>query len=104
MKEVFRTSNLLSNEKNLMGRLYRYFYAYFETFSVPTIEPLFLVVLSMLALESADSLRFLYQPFLSRIPEKSRNAFDYACSYAKADYSRLMKVTASMALKLLPDS
>ena len=33
---------------------------------------------------------------------KSLNAFYYACSYAKVDYSRFMNVTASMALKLIP--
>lgn len=71
---------------------------------MPTIETLFLLVLSMLAMESADSIRFLYQHFLSGITEKSLNAFYYACSYAKADYSRFMNVTASMALKLIPDS
>ena len=98
------TSNLLYNEKNLIARLYRYFYTYFENFSVPTIETLFLLVLSMLALESADSVRFLYRHFLSGITEKSLNAFYYACSYAKVDYSGFMNVTASMALKLIPDS
>ena len=101
---MFCTSNLLYNEKNLIARLYRYFYAYFETFSAPTIETLFLLLLSMIALESADSIRFLYQHFLSGITEKSLNAFYYACSYAKADYSGFMNVTASMALKLIPDS
>lgn len=44
-------------------------YHHFTTFSVPTIETLFLLVLSMLAMESADSIRFLYQHFLSGITE-----------------------------------
>ena len=30
--------------------------------------------------------------------------YDFACSYSKADYSRFMNVTASLALKLTPDS
>ena len=101
---MFYTSNLLYNEKNIIGRLYRYFFVYFETFSLPTTETLFLLVLSILVLESADSLRFLYHHFISGMTEKSLNAFYYACSYAKADYSRFMNVTASMALKLIPDS
>ena len=101
---MFCTSNPLYNKKNLIGRLYRYFYVYFETFSVPTIETLFLLVLSILALESADSIRSLYQHFLSGITEKSLNAFYYACSYAKVDYSRFMNITAFMARKLVPDS
>ena len=61
------------------------------------------MVLSILAMESARSIRFLYRHFLSSITEKSLNAFYYACSYAKVDYSRFMDVTASMALELVPE-
>ena len=96
-------SDLLYNENNLIGRLYRYFYIYFRTCSMPTVETLFLLVLSILAMESAGSIRSLYKHFLSGITKKSLNAFYYACSYAKVDYSRFMDVTASMALKLIPD-
>lgn len=55
-------------------------------------------------MESAHSIRFLYRHFLSGITEKSLNAFYYACSYAKVDYSRFMNVTASMALRLIPEN
>lgn len=82
--------------------MYRYFYIYFKAFSAPTIETLFLLVLSMLVMESAGSIRSLYRHFLSGITKKSLNAFYYACSYAKADYSRFMNVTAAMALNLIP--
>ena len=64
---------------------------------------LFLLILSILTLKSAHSIRFLYHHFLSRITEKSLNAFYYACSYAKIDYSRFMNITARIALKLIPD-
>ena len=64
------TSNLLYNKKNLIGRLYQYFHNYFETCPLPTAESLFLLVLSMLAMESAHSIRFLYRHFLSGIAEK----------------------------------
>ena len=57
----------------------------------------------MLAVESADSIRSLYRRFLSGITQKSLNVFYYACSYAKADYSRFMNVTARMALNLIPE-
>ena len=77
---------------------------YFETFSVPTADTLFLLILSILTLESAHSIRFLYQHFLSEITEKSLNVFYYACSYAKVDYSRFMNTTIRIALKLIPDS
>lgn len=58
----------------------------------------------MLATQSANSIRSLYRHFLSGITEKSLNAFYYACSYAKVDYSKFMNVTAKIALKLIPDS
>ena len=44
---------------------------------MPTIETLFLLVLSILAMESADSIRSLYRHFLAGITEKSLNAFYY---------------------------
>ena len=96
------TLDSLYNENNLIGRLYHYFHVYFENFSAPTIETLFLLVLSILVMESADSIRSLYRHFLSRITKKSLSAFYYACSYAKADYSAFMNVTAAMALKMIP--
>lgn len=67
------------------------------------METLFLLVLSILAMESAGSIRSLYRHFLSGVTKKSLNAFYYAFSYAKADYSRFMNVTARMALKLIPE-
>lgn len=54
-------------------------------------------------MESADSIRSLFRHFLSGITQKSLNAFYYACSYARVDYSRFMNVTAKLALNLVPD-
>ena len=71
--------------------------------SVPRAEKLFLLVLSILALESAHSIRFLPTLFI-RYYEKSLNAFYYACSYAKVDCSGFMNVTAKIALHLIPES
>ena len=75
-----------------------------NTFSAPSAEMLFLLILSILALESAHSIRFLYRHFLSGITTKSLNAFYYACSYAKVDCSGFMNVTAKTALHLIPES
>ena len=68
----------------------------------PTAESLFLLILAILAMESANSIRSLYRHFLSGITAKSLNAFYYACSYAKTDCSVFMNVTASLALRLFP--
>ena len=94
----------LYNEKTLTGRLHKYFLIYFETFFAPTADTLFLLVLSILTLESVHSIRFLYQHFLSGITTKSLNTFYHACSYAKVDYSHFMNITAKVALRMIPDS
>ena len=73
---------ILYSKKTLIGRLHPYFLIYFETFSVPTADILFLLILPILALESAHSIRFLYQHLLSGITEKPLNVFYYAFSYA----------------------
>ena len=96
-------TNPLYNEKNIIGRLYRYFYIYFKAFSAPTIDTLFMLVLSILAMESATSIRNLYRHFLSGITEKSLNAFYYAYSYAKVDYSGFINVTSDMVFRLPSD-
>ncbi len=98
------TTKTLYNEKTLTGRLHKYFLIYLETFSAPTADTLFLLVLSILTLESVHFIRFLYQHFLSGITTKSLNTFYHACSYAKVDYSHFMNITAKVALRMIPDS
>ena len=70
----------------------------------PTADTLFLLVLSILTLESVHSIRFLYQHFLSGITTKSLNTFYHACSYAKVDYSHFMNITAKVALRMFKKS
>ena len=93
--------NLLYNEKTIIGRLYYYFYNYFETFTAPTIKTLILFLLYILTSESEGSTWFHYTHFLPKIMDKSLIAFYYAYSYARVEYSRFMNVTASMTLKLI---
>ena len=63
-----------------------------------------MLVLSILAVESADSIHMLYKHFLSKVTEKSLNAFYYACSYAKIDVYKFMNVTARLALQIIPET
>lgn len=96
--------DLLYNKNSIIGRLKNYFFLYFGNCSVSTADTLFLIVLSIIAVESANSILFLYKHFLKGVTKKSLNAFYYACSYAKVDYSNFMNVTASLALSLIPET
>lgn len=93
----------LYNEKSIIGSLYKYFSVYFENYSTPTAETLFLLILSVIVLGSAHSIRFLFKHFASSVTKKSLNAFYYACSYAKIDTSGFMNITARIALSLIPE-
>lgn len=95
-------TRLLYNDNNIIGRLFKYFSVYFENLYVSTAETVFLLVLSMLAVESASSVRSLYNHFLVGITAKSLNAFYYAFTYSKLDTRQFMNITGRMALKLIP--
>ena len=97
-------TDLLYNKNNIIGRLFEYFPVYFALCPRATAENLFLLLLSMLAMESAGSIRLLYRHFLSKIARKSLNAFYYACSHARVDYSRFMHITARLALALVSEN
>lgn len=71
---------------------------------MPTAENLFLLVISMLALESFRSIRFAWLHIISRITGKSLNSFYYTLSYAAFDHRRWMAVTARLALGCIPPS
>ena len=96
-------SELLYHEKTVIGRLYRYFFAYFSGIPTPTVENLFLFLVAILAVESAPSIRFLYRHFICKLTEKSLNAFYYMCSYAKVDYTSFIQITASIALSIISE-
>ena len=95
--------DLLYNEKTVIGRLQKYFSQYFSCCPAPTARNLFFFVLSIIALESAPSIRFLYRHFICKLTEKSLNSFYYMCSYAKIDFTAFMKVTTSIALNIIPE-
>lgn len=102
-KKLIHMTRTLYNDKSIIGRLFKYFSLYFENFYAPTAETLFMLILSMLAIEAAPSVRSLYEHFLRGISVKSLNAFYYVLSYAKINTMQFMNVTARIALKLIPD-
>ena len=97
-------SKSLYNKNTVTGKLFCFFSIYFAGLSAPTAESLAFLLVAMLALESAGSIRSLYRHFLAKATGKSLNAFYYLCSYAKVDYSGFMAVTAKIALGIIPDA
>lgn len=71
---------------------------------MPTAENLFLLAISMLALESFRSVRFAWMHIISRLSHKSLNSLYYSLGYAAFDHLRWMAVSARLSLGCIPPS
>lgn len=88
---------LFYNRNRTFNKLFWFFWNYFQDASMPTAENLFLLVISMLSLESFRSVRFAWTHIISRLTHKSLNSFYYTLGYAAFDHLRWMAVTAGLA-------
>ena len=84
---------LLYNRNHTFNKLFWFFWIYFQDASIPTAENLFLLVISMLALDSFHSIRFAWRHIISRLTNKSLNSFYYTLGRSSFDHLRWMAVT-----------
>lgn len=75
-------SCLFYNRNHTFSKLFWYFRNYFKDATLPTAGNLFLLIISMLALESFRSIRFAWLHIISKITKKSLNSFYYTSNYA----------------------
>lgn len=97
-------SRLFYNRNPTFSKLFWFFWNYFQDASIPTAENLFLLAVSMLALESFRSIRFAWLHIISKLTGKSLNSFYYTLGYATFDHRKWMAVTARLALGCIPSS
>lgn len=97
-------SRLLYNRNPTFSKLFWYFRNYFQDATLPTAENLFLLVISILALESFRSIHFAWLHIITKLINKSLNSFYYTLDYARFDHHQWMAVTAKLALSCIPFS
>lgn len=85
-----------------MDRLKLYFDEYFSDTSKPTARNLFLLILSILTLDTFRSVRFAHRHVLSRISDTSLNAYYYTLKSETWDHSAWSDVTVRKVLKVIP--
>lgn len=95
-------SRLFYNRNHTFSKLFWFFWNYFQDASIPTAENLFLITISMLALESFRSIRYAWLHIISKLTGKSLNSFYYTLGYAAFDHRRWMAVTSRLALGCVP--
>ena len=95
-------SRLFYNRNHTFNKLFWFFWNYFQSASLPTAENLFLLAVSMLALDSFRSIRFAWLHIISKLSGKSLNSFYYTLGDAAFDHLSWMAVTARLALGCVP--
>ncbi len=89
-------------KNSVMDRLKNYFNEYFSDATKPTARNLFLIVVSILALDIFRSVRFAHRHVLSKLSDTSLNAYYYALKTDRLDHESWRDVTLSKALKVVP--
>ncbi len=90
-------------KNSVLDRLKNYFNEYFSDATKPTARNLFLIVVSILALDIFRSVRFAHRHVLSKISDTSLNAYYYAPKTNRLDHESWRDVTLSKALKAVPE-
>jgi len=89
-------------KNSVMDRLKSYFDEYFQDVTKPTAKNLFLIVISILALDIFRSVRFAHRHVLSKLSDTSLNAYYYALKTDRLGHESWRDVTVSKALSTVP--
>lgn len=89
-------------KNSVLDRLKSYFDEYFSDATKPTARNLFLIVVSILALDIFRSVRFAHKHILSKLSDTSLNAYYYALKTDRLGHEAWRDVTLSKALKAVP--
>ena len=102
MKEGICIYALLYFKNSILHRLFLYFRNYFSENTKPTMMNLFLIVISIITLDSFRSIRFAHSHVISKLTGTSLNAFYSTLKNEKVDHHKWNDVTAQKATSLIP--
>lgn len=90
-------------KNSVLDRLKSYFNEYFLEATKSTAKNLFLIVVSILALDVFRSVRFAHRHVLSKLSGTSLNAYYYALKCGRLNHDAWRDVTVSKVLRTVPD-
>lgn len=91
-------------KNSVLDRLNTYFNEYFSDATKPTARNLFLLVVTILTLDTFRSVRFAHKGVLSKLDNLSLNAYYYTLKTDSYDHSHWGDTTALKALRIVPDA
>ena len=95
---------LLYLKKSILDRLNIYFCEYFSNATKPTARNLFLLVITILTLDTFRSVRFAHGHILPKLTNTSLNAYYYTLKTDTYNHSHWSDTTVSKAVRVIPDT
>ena len=89
---------------SLICKLRKTFFSFFSEQTRPTQEHLFDLMLSIMALDGFQSVKFNYEHFISEISEFGLNSYYFTLNQSKIDLNDWMRKLIGMGLRLMSES
>ncbi len=102
LMNTFTGKNVCNGKISVISMLYTYFARYGEIFTKPTRCKFIWLCISILAMYSVHSVKFLHDWFLCRVTGKSLNSFYYFLN-TKMDLKSIMQTTVKIAISCIPE-
>lgn len=93
---------MIINEKSTLKTLKTYLMLYRDIFYKRSFEIFTLIIISIVAMQKVQSIKFIYEKFISKFWSKSLNSFYYFLNDKNHSIDDIMKVTARTAISLIP--
>ncbi|MGL4874681.1 MAG: IS701 family transposase [Clostridium sp.] len=91
------------DEKSTIETLKNYFVEYKNIFYKRSFENFVVLIMSILYIQEAKSVKFLYEKFIKKYWDKCLNSFYYFLSDKNLNITNLAKSTLKTALKIIPE-
>lgn len=94
---------ILYQKQGKISRLKKYFEPYIEMLTKPSGCKLFMLLLSIMSMQTHISMRQLYERFLAPLGKISQNAYYYLLTYTKLPLEKFARLTIEKAIALIDE-
>ncbi|MGL5752509.1 MAG: IS701 family transposase [Paraclostridium sp.] len=92
---------MIINEKSTLKTLKTYLFAYREIFYKRSFEIFTLIIISVVTLQKVQSIKFIYDKFISKFWNKKLNSFYYFLNDENHSIDDIMRITTKIATSLI---
>lgn len=91
------------NNKSTFKTIKQYLSSYRNIFYKRSFEIFVLIIISIITTQKMQSIKFIYEKFITKFWKKSLNSFYYFLKSEKHSLEKIMQTTAEIAISLIPE-